>query len=274
MVDVKIQAESGIESCYSPIVQSGGKYILKFSAESPETPMDYGCIVGSVGCRYRSYCSNVARTMLLEPSDELEKQYEVAMAMEAVIIAELKPGAILSSVYEAGLSYLKKTDPVLAKKLTSAPFGFSTGLEFREGQLIISPKCNAVVKENMTFVVAVGFTGLTNKAAKEGSSPTAALFVSDTVLVTADGPAENLTAGAKNRVKSFVIRLLDDPAPAVSEIIEKRGARKNVIMEDQTRHKQTNEDKRKKKQQEIGRRLNEEARARLAGTQSDSQVTV
>jgi nucleosome binding factor SPN SPT16 subunit len=276
MVDVKQQGDMAghVESCYTPIIQSGGKYVLKFSAQSPDTPMDYGCIVGTVGCRYRSYCSNVGRTMLLEPSDELEKQYEVAMAMEATIIASLKPGAVLSDVYENAMNFLKSKDPSMVQKLSGAPFGFATGLEFREGQLVISPKCHAVVKENMTFIIAVGFNNLVNKAAKEGSSQSAAIFISDTVLVVADGPAENLTSAAKNRVKSFVIRLKDEPARPVNDILDQGRKKRNVILDDQTRHKQTNEDKRKKKQQEIGERLNEEAKARLAGTQSGDQAPV
>jgi nucleosome binding factor SPN SPT16 subunit len=276
MVEVKQQGDmSGhVEACYTPIVQSGGKYVLKFSAQSPDTAMDYGCVVGTVGCRYRSYCSNVGRTMLLEPSDELEKQYETAMAMETAIIEALKPGAVLKDVYEAGINFLKSKDVKLADKLTQAPFGFATGLEFREGQLVIGPKSTAVVKENMTFVIAIGFNNLVNKAAKEGSSQGAAIFISDTVLVVKDGAAENLTAGAKNRVKSFVIRLKDEPAAPVDDIISEGRKKRNVILEDQTRHKQTNEDKRKKKQSEIGQRLNEEAKARLAGTQSGDQAVV
>lgn len=125
MVEVKQQGDmSGhVEACYTPIVQSGGKYVLKFSAQSPDTAMDYGCVVGTVGCRYRSYCSNVGRTMLLEPSDELEKQYETAMAMEAAIIEALKPGAVLKDVYEAGIKFLKSKDAKLVDKLTQAPFG-------------------------------------------------------------------------------------------------------------------------------------------------------
>ncbi len=53
---------------YSPIIQSGGKYQLKFSTVSSEDRLHFGTIVISLGVRYKSYCSNVARTMFVEPS--------------------------------------------------------------------------------------------------------------------------------------------------------------------------------------------------------------
>uniref|UniRef100_A0AC34FWI1 FACT complex subunit n=1 Tax=Panagrolaimus sp. ES5 TaxID=591445 RepID=A0AC34FWI1_9BILA len=191
-----------VEICYTPIVQSGGKYVLKYGTISPDSPIDYGCIVGTVGCRYRSYCSNVGRTMLLEPSDELVNQYETAMALEEAIFETLKPGVMLKDVYKAGLNFLEGKDPFLIQKLSGEPFGFATGLEFCDEELVISSSCSAVVQENMTFIINVGFVNLFNNAA---------LFVSDTVLVVKDGPAQNLTVDAMNDVKSFIIRLNREP---------------------------------------------------------------
>uniref|UniRef100_A0A7E4VLK0 FACT complex subunit n=1 Tax=Panagrellus redivivus TaxID=6233 RepID=A0A7E4VLK0_PANRE len=280
MTTVQCQGDlsKSTESCYTPIVQSGeSKYVLKFSATSPETPLNYGCIVASLGCRFRSYCSNVGRTMMIEPADDLEVNYESMMAMEAAIIEAMRPGAVLADVYQKGIDFLKERAPHLVDKIAPGPFGFSTGLEFREGGLIIHPKCKATLQANMAFVVAVGANGLRNNSPREQASRNAAIFISDTVLVSEEGPAVNLTAAAKNRVKSFVIRLKEpgeDVKPAVSAILDTSRRQRNVILEDQTRHKQTNEEKRKKKQQEIGERLNEEARARLAGTTSDGSVSV
>lgn len=126
----------------------------------------------------------------------------------------------------------------------------------------------------MTFIISVGLKDLVNDAAKGDVSRGSAIFISDTVLVSADGPAQNLTAAAKNRVKSFVIRLKEDSAQPMNDIIDEGRRKRNIILEDQTRHKQTNEDKRKKKQEEIGERLNEEAKARLAGTTSSNHAPV
>uniref|UniRef100_A0AC34QIB4 FACT complex subunit n=1 Tax=Panagrolaimus sp. JU765 TaxID=591449 RepID=A0AC34QIB4_9BILA len=274
MVEVPVQGELAnfCESSFTPIVQSGSsKFVLKFSAQSPETPINYGCIVGIVSCRYRSYCSAVGRTMLVEPDAAVEKQYETLLVMESEIMRALVPGAALSDVYQSAINFLKKNAPELVGKLAPGPFGFCTGLEFRDATLAISPKCNAVVKPNMIFVVNIGLTDLPYKSLKKEAAKDAALFVCDTVLVGENGPAENLTAVVKNRVKSFIIRVEQETRKPAVEILE-QGKRRTVIMEDQTRHKLTNEDKRKKKQLEIGERLNEEARARLAGTTTDNNA--
>ncbi|KAE9550353.1 hypothetical protein FO519_006436 [Halicephalobus sp. NKZ332] len=275
MVDVQAQGElaSNCESCFTPIVMSGSsKFTLKFSAVSPDTQLNYGCIVGILGCRYKSYCSALGRTILIEPTNELEKTYETLLCMEAAIMQALTPGAVLSDVYRAGIDYLKKNAPELVDKIAPGPFGFSTGLEFREGTYTISPKSNAVVKQNMVFVINVGLNNLANKSKRGDVAKDAALFISDTVLVCESGPAENLTTAAKNRVKSFVIRVEQEERKPVNEILQQGRQRRNVIMEEQTRHKMTNEDKRKKKQDEIAERLNEEARARLAGLTTDNNA--
>ncbi len=44
-----------IESCYTPIIQSGGKYDLRASATSNDDPMHAGVIVASLGARYKGY---------------------------------------------------------------------------------------------------------------------------------------------------------------------------------------------------------------------------
>ena len=55
------------EWCYSPIIQSGGTYDLRSSAQSDDQRLRLGVIVASMGVRYKSYCSNVARTFLIDP---------------------------------------------------------------------------------------------------------------------------------------------------------------------------------------------------------------
>ncbi|CAF4469207.1 unnamed protein product, partial [Adineta steineri] len=49
-----------VEMCYPAIVQSGGNYNLKFSANVDKSPLHYGgsSIVCAFGIRYKSYCSN------------------------------------------------------------------------------------------------------------------------------------------------------------------------------------------------------------------------
>lgn len=57
-----------VDICYPPIIQSGGVYSLKPSALSNDDALSSGIIVCSLGARYKSYCSNVGRTFLIDPS--------------------------------------------------------------------------------------------------------------------------------------------------------------------------------------------------------------
>jgi nucleosome binding factor SPN SPT16 subunit len=52
---------------YTPIIQSGGKYDLKPSAISNGDKLHAGTILCSLGGRYKSYCTNISRTYLVDP---------------------------------------------------------------------------------------------------------------------------------------------------------------------------------------------------------------
>jgi len=51
-----------------PVIQSGGKYDLKQNAQSDENPLHAGIILASMGLRYKSYSSQIARTYLIDPT--------------------------------------------------------------------------------------------------------------------------------------------------------------------------------------------------------------
>ncbi len=57
-----------VDICYPPIIQSGGNYSLKPSALSNDDSLHFGIVLCSLGVRYKSYCSNIARTFLIDPS--------------------------------------------------------------------------------------------------------------------------------------------------------------------------------------------------------------
>ena len=57
-----------VEICYSPIIQSGGNYQLRFSTVSDDERLHFGTIICCLGVRYKSYCSNIVRTMFVEPT--------------------------------------------------------------------------------------------------------------------------------------------------------------------------------------------------------------
>ncbi|KAJ6643723.1 FACT complex subunit spt16 [Pseudolycoriella hygida] len=258
-----------LDTCYPAIIQSGGNYSLKFSIISDKNFLHFGAIVCSLGARYKSYCSNISRTLLVNPTDAIQENYNFLLNLEEEILKLLVPGKKLSDIYEAALSFAKKEKPNLVESLTKM-FGFGMGIEFRESSIIIGPKCNAIVKKGMVFNVYVGLSPLTNKEATDKEGKTYALFVGDTVLVNEDTPATVLTQ-SKKKIKNIGIFVKDDEedddeddqneTEKPQEIVG-RGKR-TTVLDSKLRSEHSTEEKRKQHQKELAIQLNERARERL-----------
>ncbi|KAK4019969.1 hypothetical protein OUZ56_001967 [Daphnia magna] len=260
-----------VDMCYPAIIQSGGNYSLKFSAVSDDKPLHFGAIVCLLGARYKSYCSNIGRTLLVNPTEKMQDTYNFLLSVEDEILKSLVEGAKLSDVYNAAEAYVKKEKPELLDKMTKT-LGFVTGIEFRESSLVIGPKNNAVIKKGMVFNVNLGFADLENPDSTDESYKKYALFLSDTVVVS-QGPATVLTA-SKKRIKNIGIFLKDESGDEEEEEEEDdekpsrqpqnlgRGKR-TAILDSKLRETST-EEKRKQHQKELASHLNEEAKLRLA----------
>lgn len=259
-----------VDMCYPAIIQSGGNYSLKFSVVSDKNTLHFGVIVCSLGARYKSYCSNIVRTLLVNPTKTIEDNYTFLLQLEEEILKKLVAGVKISEVYDAGVKYVKDEKPDMLDHLTKN-FGFAMGIEFRESSLLIGPKTHAVVRKGMVFNVNVGLSSLTNPEATEKEGKTYALFIGDTVVVNEAQSATNLTP-SKKKVKNVGIFVKDEeeeeedgsgkenePKP---EILG-RGKRTAVI-ESKLRTEHSSEEKRKQHQKELAQQLNEIAKARLA----------
>jgi len=134
-----------LEPCYTPIIQSGGSYNLKPSAFSDEKKLHSGTITCSVGARYKSYCSNVGRTYIINPSKEQERNYKLLLELQQEAIDALKVDAKLSAVHAAVQTRLRNKGQGLEANLTR-DCGFALGLEFREPTLLLNAKCEARVR--------------------------------------------------------------------------------------------------------------------------------
>lgn len=106
-----------VDMCYPPIIQSGGNYSLKFSATSDKNYLHFGAIVCCLGARYKSYCSNIIRTLLVNPTEEMQDNYNFLVSLEEELCKKLVAGVKLSNVYDAGLSFAKKEKPKLVESL-------------------------------------------------------------------------------------------------------------------------------------------------------------
>ncbi|XP_011506488.1 PREDICTED: FACT complex subunit spt16 isoform X2 [Ceratosolen solmsi marchali] len=267
---------SQVDMCYPAIIQSGGNYSLKFSAVSDNNVLHFGVIICSLGARYKMYCSNIVRTLLVNPTSSIEENYNFLLQIEEEILKKLTAGTKLSEVYEVAIKFVKDEKPKMVDHLTKS-FGFAMGIEFRESSMVLGPKTNIFAKKGMVFNVNVGLSNLTNPEATDKEAKTYALFVGDTVLVNEGQPASILTP-SKKKIKNIGIFLKDDeeeeedsgkenePKP---EILG-RGKRTAVI-ESKLRIEHSSEEKRKQHQKELAQQLNENAKARLAQQSSGKE---
>lgn len=161
-----------VGSCYFPIVQSGGTYDLKVSAQSTDANLKHDIILVSLGSRYRNYCSNIARTFFVDPPKKVSETYEVLMEMQEACLAAMKPGNQLKAVYQAAVTFLKERTGFeylvghLPKHL-----GFATGLDFRETSFSLNAKNPTQFKKGMVFCLSVGFQNLELSETDLSSTP-------------------------------------------------------------------------------------------------------
>ncbi|VDI07180.1 Hypothetical predicted protein [Mytilus galloprovincialis] len=260
---------ANLDMCYPAIIQSGGKYSLKFSTVSDDTNIDFGTIICAMGVRYKSYCANIVRTLMVDPSDKQQKDYEFLLSVEDAIMEKLKEGEKMSAVYDHAVSFVKKQRSELVDKMTKS-IGFAMGIEFREGSLLLSGKNNLRIKKGMTFNINVGFADL-----KDGDKKYA-LFIGDTVMAN-EGSAASLMTTQKKRIKHVGIFLKDEDDDEEEEeekeeepVLLGRGHR-NAVLDSRTRMDMTTEEKRQKHQKELREKLNEEALLRLKGMKSGTE---
>lgn len=153
-----------------------------------------------------------------------------------------------------------------------------TGIEFREPNYLISPKCQSVVKAGMIFQVSIGFSDLTNTAAKNDESKKYALFIGDTVQINKDAAATVLTQ-PKKKIENIAIFVKEDEEESEKEGEEDAGRKskridfdtdqilkkstRGALMSNKTRVDNNAEAIRKEHQRELGKKLNEEAKERI-----------
>jgi nucleosome binding factor SPN SPT16 subunit len=236
-----------VDIAYPSMVQSGGAFDLRLGAAPDDATLcsGAGAVVCSIGARYASYCAVVSRTYLINPPEQMEREYAAVLAAQQAASAALVEGAPLSAAHAAAVAALEGAGEAGARLLAVGGVGKSVGhgigLELRETGAALSAKnTSAEVKAGMCFNVSVGIAGLEmevgggggavkkEEGGGEGNEAAAAaaaaadtpkkqtlvyaLQVSDTVVVQPGGSApEVATAHAKKDV-STVCYQLDDAA--------------------------------------------------------------
>jgi nucleosome binding factor SPN SPT16 subunit len=198
-----------IEECYTPYVQSGGVYDLKPAAKSNKDVLHAGTIVCSLGARYKSMCSNLARTFLIDPSKTKRSNYAFLLQLQDHLLKNVvKDGVVAKDVYEGAVAYVKEHKPDLEQYFVKNA-GFSMGAEMRESTYLLNSKCERKLATGMVVNLSLGFQGVPEPTAKDAKSRTYALFLADTVVVGEDGGTV-LTAASKKDEESVCYYLEEE----------------------------------------------------------------
>lgn len=265
---VKLRAEN-VDICYPPIFQSGGAFDLRPSAASNDELLYYdsgSVIICAVGSRYNSYCSNIARSFLIDATPLQSKAYEVLLKAHEAAIGALKPGNKVSAAYQAALSVVEREAPELVPNLTKSA-GTGIGLEFRESGLNLNAKNDRVVKAKMIFNVSIGFQNLQNQTNKP-KNQMFSLLLADTVIVGENNP-EVVTCKSSKAVKDVAYSFNEDEEEEERPKV-KAEANGTEALPSKTTLRSDNqeiskEELRRQHQAELARQKNEETGRRLAG---------
>jgi nucleosome binding factor SPN SPT16 subunit len=163
--------ESDVSACYYPIIQSGGNYDIRISAQSTTQTLKPDIIIASLGARYKMYCSNITRTFLVDPPKKVSETYELLLEMQEACLKQMKPGNQLKAVYKAAVAYLQESGREDLISHLPKVLGFSQGLDFRDATLSLSSKNGVTFKKGMTFCLSVGFQNLELSSSDKEDTP-------------------------------------------------------------------------------------------------------
>ncbi|OMO95969.1 hypothetical protein COLO4_15580 [Corchorus olitorius] len=266
LAKVKLKPEN-VDICYPPIFQSGGEFDLRPSAASNDENLYYdsaSVILCAVGARYNSYCSNIARSYLIDATPLQSKAYEVLLKAHEAAIGMLKPGNRISAAYQAALSVVEKDAPDLIPNLTKSA-GTGIGLEFRESGLNLNPKNDRVVKAGMIFNVSLGFQNLQSES-NNPKTRNFSLLLADTVIV-GEQNSEVVTGKSSKAVKDVAYSFNEDEEEeekSVRAVSNGPDALSKTVLRSDN-NEISKEELRRQHQAELARQKNEETARRLAG---------
>lgn len=210
-----------------PAIQSGGKFDLRFASDSNDENLHPGIIVAALGLRYKSYCSSIARTYLVDPNKSQENNYKLLYQIHNTVIQELRDGVVAKDVYAKALGIIKSKSPEMEKHFLKN-VGWGVGLENRDSTLVLNAKNQRTLKDGMTLIINTGFQDIENPQPQDKQSKTYSLVLNDTVRVRSAEPiiftAEAPTSADAN---SFFFKDDEEEQPAPKK--EKRDSRVGAV---------------------------------------------
>lgn len=199
---------NNLDWCYKPIIQSNGKYELKFSVESTDDKLSGPVIMASLGLRYNNYCSNLSRSFLIAPSKDMEKNYEFLVSLQEHLFNFLKGGAKFNDIYNEAINFIEQNNPDLKSHFVKN-IGSLIGIDFRDSTGIFNMKNDRILKENSVVNLVLGFSNL-----NDPEKGTYGLLLSDTIRITGSEP---IILTESPRLKKEIAFYFDDETVKVKE---------------------------------------------------------
>ncbi|OPB39502.1 FACT complex subunit SPT16 [Trichoderma guizhouense] len=260
-----------------PSIQSGGKYDLRFSTDPNDDNLHAGIIIAALGLRYKSYCSTIARTYLVDPNKSQESNYKLLSMVHNTIIKEIRDGMTAKDVYAKALGVIKSKKPEMEKHFLKN-VGWGVGLENRDPTLVLSAKNQRVLKDGMTLIINTGFQDIENSQPQDKNSKIYSLVLTDTIRVTAAEPVV-FTAEAPTSADANSFFFKDDEEAQPTPKKEKKDSRVGAVATKNItstrlrseRTTQTDDDadkKRREHQKELAAKKQKEGLARFSESTS------
>ncbi|KAJ9141688.1 FACT complex subunit SPT16 [Pleurostoma richardsiae] len=260
-----------------PVIQSGGKYDLKMQSEVNDENLHPGIIIAAMGLRYKSYCSSIARTFLVDPNKSQEASYKLLYNVHNLVMKEIREGVVVKDVYNKALSYIRSKKPELEKHFLKN-VGYGVGLENRDPTLVLNAKNTRTLKDGMTLCITTGFNDIENPQPQDKNSKIYSLVITDTIRVTTSEPVI-FTGDAPSDADASSFFFKDDEEMQPTPKKEKRDSRvgavatKNITStrlrsERTTQVDEDAEKKRRDHQKELASKKQKEGLARFAESTS------
>lgn len=274
---------SQIDWTHGPIVQSGGKFDLKMSAQVDDELLHAGVIIASMGLRYKSYCSMIARTYLVDPNKSQESNYKLLLQVHNLVMKEIRDGAVVKDIYAKAIALIKSKKPELEKHFLKN-VGAGIGIEMRDATLLLNAKSTRTLNDGMTLCITTGFNDIQNPDPQDKKSKVYSMVLSDTVRVSSS-EAVVFTGDAPSDLDATSFFFKDDEEPEPTPKKAKKDstvgavAAKNITKTKLRAERSTNVDngaeaKRREHQKELARRKQEEGLARFAEATGGQDGTV
>jgi nucleosome binding factor SPN SPT16 subunit len=277
--DLKLPPEfdpTQLDWCYSPVVQSGGKYDLKPSAVSDDSRLEPGVILCSLGMRYKAYCSNIARTYLIDPTKQQEANYTLLLGIQQRALEAIKDGAVCKDVYNAAIEYIREKSPEMEKYFVKN-VGWGIGIDFRDTTLLLTAKNEHPLRDGMSLNLLVGFNDIPNPEGTSKRDASYSLLLIDTVRVTTDDAIVFTDSDKSRKEVSFYFKQDDDAKPerpkrsvAIVGANTSAAMRAKMRQENKREVDDNSDKKRQLKQRELHDKLQKNGEGRFA--EGDSKL--